>query len=544
MQDISYKSYSDAFFLRMKMQKPDENLYYFDENAAKRPIKFVEKYTFHSKGKHAGKHFTLLDWQKEVISTIYGWKSTVDNRRKFRKVYIQIPRKNGKTLLASALAIYNLVVERADGLEEVVLAAGTRDQAKICLDNCKEFVRSSGALRDELRIYRNSVTTKSETGTMKVVSSEAGGVHGLNPTLVIADEVHTWSGHDLYDALSTAQGARSQPLFIIITTPGSDQTNICFSLYQYAKQVQEGVVSDEHFLPAIYEIPQGTAWDDPEGWKVANPSLGEAVTMEFLEAECRVAKAQPSYENSFKQLYAGLWVSGKSNWIDLSKWRECKEAIDWDRVEKLPCWVGIDLSSSSDTTAICVIYKESKTKSYLKEHIYVPSRSMDKLQQRTALPFNSWLEHGLIKKTDGDIINIAEIQHFLEEFLTKHNVKLVMYDPFGCNSLIPALQAQFKCLQFVQLYQGFNQLGPKTAAFERAIIEKTLAHGGSPVLDWQITNAATVQNGEGHYKITKKTSAGKIDAVVAAIMAYGAMDESLGDNSSSYDDPNNSFCIF
>lgn len=541
---MSLKDESLAFFKRVGGIIPDEHVWTFDEHAAGLPIRFVERLCHHSKGKLAGKPFKLLAWQRELVSTLYGWKDK-NGARKYRRCYIQVARKNGKTLLASALGVYNLVVEKSDGVAEVLLAASTRDQAKIALDNIKEFVRSSALLEKEIRIYRNSVNSRKDSGTLKVVSSEGGAVHGANPTMVICDELHVWPKYDLYEALTTAQGARSQPQMIVITTPGNNRNSLCFNLYQYAQQVRDGLVVDDHFLPAMYEPLPSMAWDSQEAWGRANPSLGEAVTLDFLEAECKVAKAQPSYQNSFKQLYCGLWVSSRSQWIDNSTWSACaQDKIDWTEIEKSPVWLGVDLSSASDTTGVVACYNY-KDKFYIQHKCFWPRRGYENDRLRSPQPLDLWLEQGLFSTTDGDIIDSKAIEDYISRFIDTHDVRGVAFDPHGSGiAIMGNLNTKYPSHNIIQVYQSFFCLGSKVRTFYEGVFNKEIVHDGNQLMSWMLSNCEMVTNGAGDSKIDKAKSANKIDVIVAAVMAYGCFKEGIGEGSSSYNDPNNEFVIF
>jgi len=525
---MSLKAESISFLNSHGLAEPNPELFYFDEKAADLPIKFIENFCCHSKGKLAGQAFKLLPWQRGIVLSLYGWMNK-DGSRKYRKLYLQVARKAGKTLLASGLALYGMLIDRTDGTPEVVLAASARDQAKICFDNLKEFHRASPHLRKRIQVLRNEIRDKQSSATLKVLSSDAGVSHGLNISTAIIDELHVWKNHELLEAITTSQGARSQPLNIIITTAGNNTNSICHDLYDYSKSVKKGTHTDESFLPVIYELDEEDDWKDQKNWIKANPSLGDSNSLTFLESEFNQALQLPVYERSFRQLYLNEWVSGTNGWLNIQDWNKNKIDFKQLNVESLPCWIGVDLSSADDMTSIVQVFKdETKNEYYVKPHFFMPNSAIEKRSERTTIPFRQWRDSGLIKSTEGERLDSEEIFNYIKKIIDKHDVRLLMYDPFGAQFLIPRIESVYPSLNCLLCYQGIAQLGPKTIETEKAIINGLLKHDGNEVLKWQIGNAVPEYDSQGRYKISRKKSNEKIDGIVGLIMAYGACVEGLG----------------
>ena len=263
--------------------------FWFDEAAADRAVEFFSKCLTHTKGEWAGQPLALSDWQaNEIIRPLFGWKRA-DGTRKYRTMYCQIPRKAGKSTLASGIALYLLMADGEPGAE-VYSAAADRDQAAIVFEMAKNMTEASEPLRRRVTAYKRSLVVPSTASSYKVLSSEAYTKHGLNAHGIIVDEVHALPDRELWDVLTTSTGARRQPLTVAITTAGYDRHSLCYELYDYAVKVRDGIVVDPAFLPVIYEADKDDEWTKPETWHKAHPGLGVSVKEDYFAAEC--AKAQ------------------------------------------------------------------------------------------------------------------------------------------------------------------------------------------------------------------------------------------------------------
>ena len=226
--------------------------YYFDKDSAIRAISFIEKFCTHTKGELAAKPFLLEDWQKEIVGNIFGWKDEKTNLRKYRTVFVEVPRKNGKTTLCAAISLYMLFADSERG-SEVYAAAGDRNQAGIVFEIAKGMILNSQELTSRSKVFRNSITHEAKGNFFQAISSDSKTKHGFNANCIIFDELHTQPNRDLWDTLTTSTGSRRQPLTIAITTAGYDRQSICYEVYDYAKKVQDGAIDDDTFYPVIFE---------------------------------------------------------------------------------------------------------------------------------------------------------------------------------------------------------------------------------------------------------------------------------------------------
>ncbi len=244
----------------------------FDEAAAARAVGFFAEVLRHTKGEWAGEHFALAPWQEPIVRNIFGWKRP-DGTRRYRRVYIEVPRKNGKSTLVAGLALYLLYADREAGAE-VFSVAADREQAGIVFEQAKAMAELEPDLVAVSEIYRRSIVVSATSSTYRVLSADVPTKHGLNAHGVLFDELHAQPTRDLWDVLTTSTGARRQPLVVAITTAGYDRQSVCWEVHEYARQVRAGVIDDSSFLPVIYAAEPGDDWTDEAVWRKANPGLG------------------------------------------------------------------------------------------------------------------------------------------------------------------------------------------------------------------------------------------------------------------------------
>jgi phage terminase large subunit-like protein len=318
--------------------------YWFDESAADRAVTFIERFCTHVKGDLGGKPFLLEDWQKDdIIRPLFGWKKQ-DGTRKYRTCYVEIPRKNGKSNLSAAIALYMLFADGEKGAE-VISAAGDRGQANIVFNIAQEMITNNEHLRSRAKVLRNVVHYRSSW--YKSISAEAYTKHGLNCHAVIFDELHTQPNRDLWDVLTTSTGARRQPLIMALTTAGHDRASICYEVHEYATAVKDGRIQDPTFLPVLYAADQDDDWTKEETWKKANPGYGTICHKGYFEQAVQNAKANPSMVNSFLRLHLNIWTSAETAWIPDDVWMKGATPIPYDRLSHLPCYGGLDSGKHS-----------------------------------------------------------------------------------------------------------------------------------------------------------------------------------------------------
>jgi phage terminase large subunit-like protein len=298
---------------------------YYDEDAVAKAVKFFQTLVL-TKATKSGRpeRMKLLPPHRAIVNTLLGWKRIADDTRQYRRAYLSFARKNAKTQIAAAIADYLLISERDE--PEVYFAAKDRDQASIGFKAAKDMIEQSGLdSAFEITPSRKEIRYKRNGGILKALSSEGASKHGYNPSAVIIDELHAWgtAEQELYDALTTGSVARRQPLIIIITTAGISEHSLCGQEYRHACQVRDGVIEDAAYLPVIYEIPKDADWTDEKLWPLANPTIGDIVSMQALREECKRAVNTPSAQIKFRRLHCNQWVNSEAPWLSLDVWDAC-----------------------------------------------------------------------------------------------------------------------------------------------------------------------------------------------------------------------------
>lgn len=484
-----------------------------DNEQARRALRFFEQCLTHSKGEFAGKHFQLLDWQRAFIGRLFGTVRK-DGLRQYRTAYVEIPRKNGKSELAAGIALKLLCADDEPGAE-VYSAAGDKEQAALVFNAAKSMVEQNEALRRRLTIYRNAIVFPEKGSTYKAISAEAYTKHGLNASGIIFDEVHAQPSRELWDVLNTSTGARRQPLTVAITTAGWDRNSLCWQLHEHARRVLAGDVKDHSFLPLLYCADPEDDWSDPRVWAKANPSLGTTLKVEYMEAECERAKMMPSYENTFRRLHLNQWTENETRWLKLDDWNACNgKPVDLEALRGATCYAGLDLSSKIDLTALVLYFPESKA---VLPFFWMPRDTLRKRMEQDRVPFDVWAREGHIELTDGNVVDQQVIRRRIGDLASRFQIAGIAFDPWNATQMSQWLQEDGATVW--EMRQGFRTLSEPTKELERLVIAHDLAHGGNPVLRWMIGNVIVRQDENGNYRPDKAKSRGRIDGVVALIMA-------------------------
>ena len=351
----------------------------YDVTKADHAVNFINCLK-HTKGKWRGVPFELLPWQDEIIRTLYGTVKE-NGYRQYNTCYCEIPKKNGKSELAAAIALYMTCGDGEWGAE-VYGCASDRQQASIVFDVAVDMVDQCPALKKRIKPVMSvkRLVYKPTNSFYQVLSAEAYTKHGLNVHAVIFDELHAQPNRELFDVMTKGSGdARMQPLYFLITTAGTDTQRICYETHQKALDIIEGRKHDPTFYPVIYGAAENEDWTDPKVWKKANPSLGITVGIDKVKAACESAKQNPGEENSFRQLRLNQWVKQAVRWMPMDKWDACSFAVDPESLEGRVCYGGLDLSSSTDITAFVLVFPpEDETDKYsVLPFFWIPEDNME-----------------------------------------------------------------------------------------------------------------------------------------------------------------------
>lgn len=490
--------------------------------AADRAVAFINNLT-HTKGKFAREPFNLRKWQTKIVRDLFKTNART-GLRQYRTALLMLPRKNGKSELAAAVALYGLLADNEIGAE-VYSAAADRDQASLVFNVAAEMVRNDPELDAACEILESTkrILYRKTGSVYRAISSEAYTKHGFNASIVIADELHAWPNRELWDVLTTSMGARVQPLVFAISTAGYDRHSILFELYDHACKVRDGLVEDPTFLPILYEMAKDADWTDEREWHRCNPALGDFRSLEEMRVMAARAKSIPAQENTFRRLYLNQWTEQAERWIAMEAWDACRTVIDWDAFAGRPCFVGMDLSTTTDLSALVAVFSDDDGDGFdVLAKFFVPGDNIRDRVKRDRVPYDEWARQGVITPTAGNIVDYAHIRATLQDWHRRYDVRAIVYDPWNATHLVTQLTEDdgFHC---VPMRQGYASLSAPTKALGAAIVSKQLRHDGHPVLRWNVSNAAIEQDPAGNLKLSKKVSTERIDGAVALVMAMDQM---------------------
>lgn len=510
---------------------------HYDKSRADYAVAFVELLK-HTKGQWFGKPFKLMPWQEKIIRDLFG-TIKANGYRQFNTAYVEIPKKNGKSELAAAVA---LLLTCGDGEEraEVYGCAADRAQASIVFDVAVDMIRQNPALSKRVKILTSQkrIIYQPTNSFYQVLSAEAYSKHGLNSSAVVFDELHAQPNRKLFDVMTKGAGdARTQPLFFLITTAGNDTNSICYEQHQKALDIIEGRKHDKTFYPLIYGIKQDDDWTDPEVWKKANPSLGITIAEEKVVAACDSAKQNLAEENSFRQLRLNQWVKQAVRWMPMDKWDACSFKADEDSLRGRVCYGGLDLSSTTDLTSFVLVFppEDEDDKFVILPYYWVPEDTLDLRVKRDHVNYDLWAKQGYIQTTEGNVVHYGFIEKFVEELGEKYNIREIAFDRWGAVQMVQNLEGMG--FTVVPFGQGFKDMSPATKELMKLTLEQKLAHGGHPVLRWNMDNIFIRTDPAGNIKADKEKSTEKIDGAIATIMALDRAIRCGNDNGASvYDD--------
>lgn len=507
---------------KLKKYKPTKLMAktsHYDSTMADFAVSFIEELC-HTKGTWAGKKFDLIDWQEQIIRDLFGVLKP-NGYRQFNTAYIEIPKKQGKSELAAAVALLLLC---GDGEEraEVYGCAADRNQAKIVFDVAVDMVRFCPALSKRVKILESQkkLIYKPTNSSYQVLSADVANKHGFNTSGVIFDELHTQPNRKLYDVMTQGSGdARMQPLFFLITTAGNDTNSICYEIHQKALDIESGRKVDPTFYSVIYGANEDEDWTDPEVWKKANPSLGITVGLDKVQAACDSAKQNPGEENAFRQLRLNQWVKQSIRWMPMDKWDACKDVIDEEELEGRVCYGGLDLSSTTDITSFVLVFppRDEEDKYIVLPYFWVPEDTLDLRVRRDHVPYDLWNKKGYLETTEGNVVHYGYIEQFIENLGKRFNIREIAFDRWGAVQMVQNLEGMG--FTVVPFGQGFKDMSPPTKELMKLVLEKKIIHSGHPVLRWNMDNIFIRTDPAGNIKADKEKSTEKIDGAIATIMA-------------------------
>lgn len=492
---------------------------HYDKAKADRAVLFIENLS-HTKGKWEHQPFFLLPWQEQIVRDIFGIVKK-DGTRQFKQAYIEIPKKNGKSELAAAIALYMLYADNEPSAE-VYGAAADRQQASIVFDVAKRMVEMQNTLlkRSKIKMSSKRLINYDNSGFYQVLSADVVTKHGLNISALVFDELHTQPNRNLYDVLTKGSGdAREQPLYFYITTAGVNRNSICYELHQKAKAIIDGKKIDPTFYPVIYGLELDDDWHKEENWFKANPSLGQTIKLENIREAYQEALSNLAEEKIFRQLRLNTWVSGNTRWMRMEDWDKCAFPVSIEELKGRTCYAGLDLSSSTDITAFVLVFPpiDEDDKYQIVPYFWIPEDTIDLRVRRDHVPYDIWKGKGTIMSTEGNVIHYGFIEKFIEELGTIFNIKEIAFDRWGAVQMTQNLEGMG--FTVVPFGQGYKDMSGPTKRLMELVLGKEIAHNGNEPLRWMIDNVVVKTDPAGNIKMDKEKSEERIDGAVALVMA-------------------------
>lgn len=526
---------------KVRLDRPPGTL--FSERLAQQAVDFFEKLLCHTTGRFAGQPFLLLPHQKHDIREIYG-RVDEEGNRVIQTVFMEEPKKNGKSEFAAGLANKQTFAD-AENSAEVYGAAGDRDQAAIVFNVAAQMVRMSPALKKRSKIIDSTkrIIVPGTNSFYRVLSSEVHTKHGFNTSSCIFDEVHTQPNEDLWEVLTVGAGAaREQPLFVAITTAGiPGKSPVAERLHKDADQILRGVVPcPPDFYPVVYAAEDEDDWTDPEVWRACNPLLAAGVMKEkAIQIEFEKARRFPSMENNFRRLHLNQWVASDTRWIAMDDWDKCNGALDLAHLQHLPCFLGVDLSTKMDLTAVVAVWFDAmRGMFYILPYFFAPRDSLTERPNIEAHKYRQWEKEGQLTLTDGNEVDFAMVRRKILELTKQFNVRTIAYDPAFSVYLAQQLREN-DGLPMLEVRQGFTFFNEPCLEFESAILSQRVRHGGHPVLRWNMDCVTVRRNDAGLIRPVKPDrmkNSNRIDGVVATLMAVFAHLRTPGQKRSVYEE--------
>lgn len=492
-------------------------MFTFDEQKADNAEAFFEKCLTLYKGKWAGQAFRLLPWQRdEIVRPLFGTLRE-DGTRRYRRCYISVPKKQGKTHLAAGIALYLLLGDQEPGAEVYVIAP-TRTQAKdLLFRTCKEFVLSDPILNKECEVYGESIYVPRTKSTLKLLTSKPK--QGFDPSAVIFDEFGDVS-RELWEAMTSGDVSRKQPLTVCITTAHYDRTSVCFDVDQHSRNVIADPNLDTELLPVIYGLEKEEDWNNEDNWKRALPSYGVTIDLPTIRAKHKQAQALPSEENIFRRFYLNQWVQQAVRWLPMDYWDKCTKPVEVEKGDT--CYLGLDYAMSRDLTALIAVFPKDGDYQILAD-FWLPEGQLMNAKKRDGVDYFIWKRQGYLRTCDGDTTRWSDVHSRIMELSGEYKVKAVAFDRWGLDSIREDLENSG--LTFVPCGQGIASMSAPSKELERAVLAQQIRHGNNPILRWCATNATVDTDAAGNIKPTKAKSYGRIDGIVATIMAIRAHQE-------------------
>ena len=494
----------------------------FDSARGLRVVRFIEQCIVGTEGEFDGEPMILEPWSSALLYILYGWTWAETGYRRYKFAYCEIGRGNIKSTLASALCIYELIAEPG---ANVYSASTDRGTAKVVFDTAALMVSKSKGLSKKIKSHRNNLHIPGTASKFEPCSAEAKTLFAHSrPSYVVLDELHAHPTDEVWNAFASALGKRKQPLLFAITNSGYDRNSVCWRQREYSIKVLQGLIPDDTWFSFVCGLDAADI-EDPEGWMneanwvKANPSLGHAVSLDDMRTQALKAKEDPSSLNQFLRFRLSVWTESHSVWMPLDKWDLCSEAVDADALKGRQCFGGLDLSSTTDITAFVLLfppYGDDK-KWRVIPHFFLPKDNITKRCHKDRVPYDVWERQGLFTLTPGNCIDTSFVRAKINELAGLYKILEIGYDKALSADLTPQLESDG--MTMVPIHAGELSQTPPLKKLMELVLRQEFAHGGSPVLRWNVSNMVVRVGATGLLKPDKEKSQERIDGISATLDA-------------------------
>ncbi|PHR57275.1 MAG: hypothetical protein COA44_06135 [Arcobacter sp.] len=482
----------------------------------------------HFEGEWAGENIVLESWQKKGLAICFGWqKKRLDKDgnpllkngeiqwvRRFNTAFWFIPRKNGKSILASGVIIAEAVLTVEKG-NQIVSFATKKDQAKIVWNGCSKMIKSNKGIAANSNEAYSVLNIFPTDTTIKPLGRDSKTEDGLNVGLGVGDEIHAHPDRGLIEVIESSQGARVEPLMFYVTTAGFDTASVGYQEYEHAKKVLDGVIEDDGYFAFVCEMDEGDDPFDEASWLKANPNLGISKSYDYMRKQANQAKLRSESLNNFLVKDLNKWVNASENFIKFEDWENCK-ADEIDLSQATGVLLGVDLSRTDDFTALAKTYLFPNNRCHTTQHYYIPKDTVQERERELRAPLAKWILQGYITATPGSVIDLDYIeQDILKEISS--GVEEVCYDPYRAATLISNIEKNSEFEDCVQIRQGYLTISEPTFNFKDYIKKGSLTHDGNPVTKWMVSNMSVLSDATGNVKPDKSKPNRKIDGCAAII---------------------------
>ena len=507
-------------YARLVYDMDNPGKYRFDEAKANRPIEFIERFCKHSKGEWAGQPVRLELFQKAFISALFGFVDSETGLRKYREAFFMVARKNGKSTMLAGIALYLLLADGEAGAE-IYSVATKKDQAKIIFDETCNMVAQSPQLRKHIKKRKTDLYFSAAMSKIQALGKNSDTLDGLNGSGIIIDELHGIKDRNLYEVMKQSQSARRQPLLVMITTAGTVRECIFDDMYEYAGKVVDGVINDPTFLPIIYELDAKAEWTNPAAWFKANPGLGRIKKLEDLVAKVERAKQSPKDLSGILCKDFNIRETRYNAWLDFDSINN-EETFSLEDFRGAYAIGGADLSLTTDLTCATVLMMHPEThKRYVHQMYWLPEENFTQRVEQEKIPYDKWLEAGLVRLCKGNTINYSDVTAWFLEIVKEHGITplWVYYDSWSARYWVEEMEGYGFPME--RCIQGAKTLSLPMQNLGADLQAKKVVYNNNPILKWCLTNTGIQEDRNGNIVPVKNSSAKRrIDGTASLLDAY------------------------